>query len=289
MKKNNNIAKHCPLCGSTKKISSEIILADSKKPTTILECKTCGLFYLADLHKSRTEVYGKNYSVWGADEKAIVDVVADSKRGNFKLLLKKLRRHMDFKGKSILDVGTGNGYLLEVAKDMGFSECYGLELSKSAAKIASKKFPGHIFNCEIGKLSAKQKFDVIALTDLVEHLPNIAKDFKIIMSHLKKGGYVIITTPNTDSFTRTLAGKKWYQYKFEHVVYFNKQSMRKLLEGFDIERLSNNTKSLKLAYYKSYMKKYVSPKLARLIPDALGKITIVNPILGELLVIAKKK
>lgn len=279
----------CPLCSSKKHTQKKMHLSDQKKNTIVIVCQKCGLYYVDDLHKSRDHVYGKNYSVWGADEKKIVKLVEESKKSNFRLLLSKVQKQIDFKGKSILDVGTGNGYLLEVAKDMGFKECYGLELSSDAAKIASKKFPGHIFNTPIGKLRAGKKFDVIVMADLVEHLPTIATDFKNITNHVKKGGLIVITTPNTDSLTRVAAGKNWYQYKFEHVVYFNKKSMRYMLKDYKILRLSNNTKSLNLAYYKSYMKKYVSTKLAMLIPDFMGRIRVTNPFLGELLVIAKKK
>jgi len=284
----------CPLCGSRKFSSEKIILSDSKKETGINKCHGCELFYLQDMDKSRIDVYDENYSVWGEDEKGIVQLVEESKKTNFRKLLLKIRKQngfKSFKGKSILDIATGNGYLLDVAKEMGFKDCYGLELSKSAAKIAAKKFPGNIFNCEASDLAKKTKkqFDVITLTDIVEHLPNIKKDFGAIQSRLKKGGLLIITTPNTDSITRKISPKKWYQYKFEHVIYFNKKSIKFLLSDLKIERLSNNTKSLKVAYYKAYAKKYVSPRLAKLVPDFLGKITITNPLLGELLAIARKK
>lgn len=256
-----------------------------------MRCPDCGLHYLEDLKKSRQDVYGENYSVWGKDEKSIENIVAESKKQNFRMLLSQLRKRTTFKGKSILDIGTGNGYLLEVAKEVGFAECYGIELSKTAARIAEKKFPGKIFNCGISQLKTARKFDVITMTDVLEHLPNIADDFSKVKGLLKKGGHIIVTTPNTGSITQRISGKKWYQYKFEHVVYFNKKSIRHLFRqnGMKLIALENNTKSLKLAYYKAYMKKYVSRWAAGMIPDIAGRISIRNPFLGEIMAIAVRR
>ena len=281
--------RQCPLCGSQDAGRSKIILSDSKKEAPLRTCNKCGLYYLADLDRSRLGVYDENYSVWGEDEKGIEEVIAESKKHNFRKLLSKLRKHTSFRGKSILDIGTGNGYLLDAAKELGFRECWGLELSKSAAKKAAKKFPGRIFNCELGKIKTSKQFDVISMADVIEHLPSVKKDFELISRHLKKGGLLIITTPDTDSITRKMFSRSWFQYKFEHVVYFNRQSMERILGGYEILRFSNNTKSLKLAYYKSYFRKYVSKFLAGLMPGFLGGLTITNPMMGEMLVIARKK
>lgn len=275
----------CPLCNSPNGELSEIYLSDLRKTANIIKCSSCSLVYMPDLGKSRKHVYNENYSVWGKDSQG--ELIEEAKKTHFKYLLSKIP--INPKGKSILDLGTGNGYLMEIAKEMGYKDAYGLELSSYAAALAEKKFPGHIFRCEVGKLNTKKRFDVITMTDILEHLPNIANDFEVIKKHLKKGGIIVITTPNTGSITKTILGKKWFQYKYEHVVYFNKKSMRKLLKGFEIIKLASNTKALNMAYYKSYLKKYSGPAVSGMIPDALGRLKVINPLVGELLVIARKK
>jgi len=279
----------CPLCLSSKSVKKKIYLNDIKREYELYTCSNCGLKYLPDLKKDRKNVYGKNYSVWGADEKNEELLVESSKKIHFRYLLSKLRKFTAFRNRTLLDIGTGKGYLMEVAKDMGFKEVYGLELSKFASGIAKKKFPGKIFNSEIGKLKTDKRFDVIVMTDLIEHLPRVKQDFDNISRHLKDGGYIIMTTPNSDSITRRLSPKKWFQYKFEHVIYFNKRSMKFLLKDFDILRLGNSAKLLKAGYYKLYLKKYSAPFLSLVIPKFSEGWAIKNPLCGELLVIARKR
>lgn len=275
----------CPLCGSEKKSTSRIFLSDLRRLADANSCGSCGVVYVPDLSQPRDHVYNENYSVWGKDSGS--DLIELAKKTHFRYLLSKLP--INPRGKSLLDLGTGNGYLLEVAKEMGYAEIYGLELSSHAAGIADHKFPGHIFGCAVGELDTPREFDVIAMTDILEHLPDIAHDFKVVKRHLKKGGIILITTPNTGSLTRALLGRKWFQYKYEHVVYFNKKSVRVLLGDLEILALKGNTKALNLAYYKSYLKKYSGPFLSGMIPDALGKLVVKNPFVGELLVMARKR
>jgi len=277
----------CPLCYHNNKNVSLIILSDLKKKAELQECMNCGLQYLIDIKKSRKHVYNENYSVWGKDEAENEKAIEDSKKTQFKYLLKRLEKYARLRNKTILDIGTGRGYMLDVAKKMGM-KVYGLELSKYASGIAAKKFPGKIFNSEIGSLKTNMKFDIITMTDLVEHLPNIGKDFNKISGLLKPKGHLIITTPNTDSITKTIFGKNWFQYKFEHVVYFNKKSIQYMLKGYDIKESGYNTKLLKIAYYKLYMKKYSSPQLLQILPKSMDDKVITNPMVGELLVIAQK-
>jgi 2-polyprenyl-3-methyl-5-hydroxy-6-metoxy-1,4-benzoquinol methylase len=240
------------------------------------------------LASSRSKVYQENYGLWGKDERAEEKIVGESKKEQFRYVLQKLSKHVDLHGKSILDIGTGNGYMLDAAKEFGM-QCYGLELSKYASKVASKKFPGRIFNSAIGDIRTDRMFDIITMTDLIEHLQDVRKDFSKISSLLKDGGHLLMTTPNTGSFTRKLLGKKWFQYKFEHVIYFDKRSLRYLLKGFDILEMHNSTKLLKWKYYRLYIKKYGSRFISRLMPRFLDKFVVRNPALGELFVIARKK
>ncbi len=278
----------CPLCNRTDYTTSTIVLNDLRRKSRIASCRNCGLWFLLDLKKSRAQVYTENYSVWGQDEQSEEKLVESSKKVHFAYILSLLNKKFPLKNKTLLDIGTGKGYLLEVAKTMGVKNCYGLELSKFAARIAEKKFPKRIFNCAIGDIHTNTKFDIITLTDLVEHLPKIRSDFKKIHSLLKPGGVLLITTPNTDSLTRKIRPQQWFQYKFEHVIYFNKKSMRYMLQGYDVIALRNNTKKLKAGYYRLYLKKYSSPVTRALFPRVVDNVSLKNPFLGELFVIAKK-
>ncbi len=280
---------NCPLCNTKKFTKETILFSDLKKKAVLLHCTQCGLSYLQDIYQDRKMIYEDHYSVWSKDEKDQEQLIERAKKSHFIYLLKKLNRYTSFQNKSLLDIGTGKGYLLETARTLGIREVYGLEISNYASRIAQKKFPGRIFHTTIQKLQTKKRFDIITLTDLVEHLSTIKKDFEKIHSLLRPGGIILITTPDTDSFTRKLYPKTWFQYKYEHVIYFNNQSMQHLLHKYNILVLKNNSKKLNMGYYRLYLKKYSSPLIAGMFPKILDPLPLKNPFLGEMLVIAKKK
>jgi ubiquinone/menaquinone biosynthesis C-methylase UbiE len=247
--------------------------------------------------KSRDSIYDENYGPWGKDSKVSKDMIASAKRTAFKDQLSCLKRFVKAKDKRLLDVGTGSGFLLDVAKSMGF-DCYGVEISKYSASVADKKFPGKIF---VGRLdSAHYKsafFDVITLTDFLEHINNPCDIFGEVDRILKPGGLVLIITPDSDSLTRKLMGANWFQYKFEHIFYWNKRSLGFLLKRFNFKLLlfRNNKKRFNLTYYYFYFKQYsfflVSASFLfvyGLLPGFLRKRSFSNPVTGEFIAVAQK-
>jgi len=242
-------------------------------------------------------LYGDEYSIWGKSEEDAEKLIAESKLTAFRHQLKLLLKYITPDGKRLLDVGTGKGYLLDIAKEMGF-ECYGIEVSEYASKKAGERFHGRIFNGPIEKARFSQKFDVITMTDLIEHIQQPDRFFDAVDKNLKKGGLVMIMTPNSDSFTRALLGSNWFQFKYEHVIYWNRKSLTYLLKknGYDLLTFRNNTKRFNLEHYHKYFQKYSIMGLEkifnlgyRFLPRAIRKAQFSNPVTGEFIAIARKK
>jgi len=87
-----------------------------------------------------------------------------------------------------------------------------------------------------------QSYDVIVLFDVLEHLSDPVSTFKLIRKKLKKegGGYCITFTPNIHSVGYELmGGKQNTLLPFEHLCFFNDQSVQYLAEntGFSIHSL----------------------------------------------------
>ncbi len=285
----------CPLCNkNNEKIFGYFGKSDKR---AIINCDFCGLAYLEDYRKNRRDIYNDNYSVWGKSSKEIEKFIGESKKILFgHLFLRILKFVKKSEKQKILDIGTGQGYLLEVAEDYDF-DCYGIEISKYASERANKKFPNKIF---CGNLKdAKYKdcyFDVITLTDVLEHLKNPSEIFKEICRILKPNGIIVLTVPNFDSITRKILQKNWFQYKDEHITYWNKKSINFVLRKNNCAELlcENNYKKLKLSYYANYFKRYKSfignffLFFYNLSPNFFKKSSFLNPVTGELLVVAKK-
>jgi ubiquinone/menaquinone biosynthesis C-methylase UbiE len=289
----------CPICGACaeKKFSVRTREAGEKRKMILRKCQNCGAVFAEDFEKDRAYLYGADYAAWGGQDNEKEKEISKSKKKAFERQLRKLLKFVAPEGKKLLDVGTGPGYLLECAERLGFS-CWGTEISRDSAQAAEKKFPGKI---NVGKLNearySNDYFDVITMTDVLEHLSDPHETMAEIKRILKPGGYLLIISPNFGSVTRKIFGRDWFQYKYEHVFYFNKRSLKHLLgrHGLSLLEFKNNAKDFFVSYYGYYFEKYTIPvvgnifkKIFPILPGKIKKTSFPISITGEFIAIAQK-
>jgi len=101
------------------------------------------------------------------------------------------------KGDRLLDIGCGDGTLGYFAKNK-YKEVYGVDISEEALKIAEKR--GIIVekvNLNEEKLPFENEyFDAVTCLDVIEHVFEPRDLIKEINRVLKRGGILIISTPN---------------------------------------------------------------------------------------------
>lgn len=115
-----------------------------------------------------------------------------------KPLLKLLSEKKDRK---ILDLGCGNGWLINHLIELGY-DAYGTDASQSGIDLAKRKNPGRFFIQDLSKDELPPElqhtgFNTIISTEVIEHLyqPKEYLDFcKKILSQ-NGGGELILTTP----------------------------------------------------------------------------------------------
>ncbi len=100
----------------------------------------------------------------------------------------------------ILDVGCGGGIICEPLARLG-AKVTGIDFAPNniiAAKIHSKKNKLKInyINKDIEKSKLDEKFDIILMFEVLEHLDNWKKTIKNIKKNLNKNGLLIISTIN---------------------------------------------------------------------------------------------
>lgn len=105
----------------------------------------------------------------------------------------------DFKNMRILEVGCAEAGFLDVLNDMNI-DAIGIELEEQRVKIAKELNPnlevllGNItdekFCDDIG-----QKFDLIVMRDVIEHIPDRMATFANLRKLLEEDGYLYITFP----------------------------------------------------------------------------------------------
>ena len=196
--------------------------------------------YTADFYKSWDLAAGESSNI------------AAMKKMTFARRIQDLQKYVAT-GK-ILDVGTASGFLLDVAQQRGF-EPFGVEISEYSGGIAAAKFgPDHI---HIGTLETAPfragTFDLITMTDLLEHVPDPLGVLRVAHRLLKPRGYVLITTPNTHSFSCKLMGSRWTHYNLYHLIYSNPDSMQVIASnsGFRIAMCRSAEKVVNIGYLRS--------------------------------------
>src|SRR5208282_6419691 len=86
-------------------------------------------------------------------------------------------------------------------------------------------------------------FDVVTLTDVIEHVPQPSGLLSEIYRVLRPGGVLLIVTPNFGSLFVRLYGLKAYgMWPDQHVIYFSRSSMTRLLRDSGFRRVLAGSK-----------------------------------------------
>lgn len=158
----------------------------------------------------------------GCDEKAVIEWGEGYFRAHYSKVLPA------DKGGKILEVGCGYGKYINALAEMGYDDCYGIDLSPEQVSYAQAVLG--LSNVEQADAldwldGKKEVFDCILALDVLEHLENddlldLAK--KIYMA-LKPGGVAIFQVPNGMSPMNPIP-----YGDLTHVRAFTPQSMQQL-------------------------------------------------------------
>jgi SAM-dependent methyltransferase len=95
----------------------------------------------------------------------------------------------------ILEVGCGTGHNLAMLKTFGRVEAS--ELDRGARALANKRLRGKVKEGKLPDLSMFERnaYDLIALLDVLEHVPDDLASLRAIHRRLKPGGALLLTVP----------------------------------------------------------------------------------------------
>ncbi|MEP7141839.1 MAG: class I SAM-dependent methyltransferase [Ferruginibacter sp.] len=156
----------------------------------------------------------------------------------------------------ILEVGLVLGYLTYAIRNEGY-DITGLDISVDAIKKAEKQF-GKFFICRDiceHALENAEKFDLVTLTEVIEPLQDPIVFTSVVISLLKSGGKLIISSPNKSAFK---PDDYWdTESPAVHLTWFSEDSfiaisekLGLLLSFFDFSQF--NKKHIDIARFKYY-------------------------------------
>jgi len=262
----------------------------------IVRCSKCGFMFLNplpgknildDIYKD--DAYFDTYYATSAGIKTYIDGMEDCKDKiiNIISLISKYKE-----SGTLLDIGCAAGMFLTNAKDSGY-EVFGVEPNYGMAKYAKDNFGLNVI-CGTAKDVTYNDgyFDIIRVGDVLEHMPELQEDIKIIKKILSRDGILVIEQPltyNKSLFNLMLKLKMLYsknKYSINvptHLWEFNAVTLRRFLE-------KNN---FKIIYYKIFETKpkplaiYNNPNIKNIIGSCIKNISCFisnNFLLSKLLI-----
>jgi SAM-dependent methyltransferase len=272
------VVQACPVC-----LSSAFRRIHLKGKIPLVICDNCELHIQQPQPSDPrlNEIYGPNYFIHLPDNKHLDKHVGKLKNGTARLQLEDLRAYAaarqqrDLTGMRLLEIGPGHGYLLQEAKRCGL-DITGLEYSVHATQMANKNLGGDYVRRGTLEISAPdlRTFDVIVLSDVIEHVRDLRRFLFQVFEKLKPGGMIFIATISTESLTARLLGPYWMEYKLEHLFYFNETNMITLLKavGFEETSVTSGRKLMSWSYVAAHFEIFHVPILTPLIRLSLRVI-----------------
>jgi SAM-dependent methyltransferase len=218
-------------------------LLDAKNNFSVIDCEACGFRHIIPIptaeeleHVYREEYYSTEKPLYlkrMEEDLPWWNLSYGDRYDSFEELLPKGRR--------ILDVGSGPGYFLLCGKKRKW-RTLGVEPSSRAAAYSRKLGLKIVEDFLTEKLACKLgKFDVVHMSEVLEHIPDPAGLLEVTNNLLNPGGLLCVVIPNDYSpfqyVLRKAAGyEPWWVSPPHHINYFDAVSLENLLKrvGFNV-------------------------------------------------------
>jgi ubiquinone/menaquinone biosynthesis C-methylase UbiE len=242
----------CKICGEKnnkligKPVTNDAFPRSSENNYKIFQCNNCGYYFVLpgiDLSQQEWQRLYENKYFAQANVTSWQKKLRDSERKKrFKHLMNSLNTE---KGK-FLDIGCGEGHVLQEAYSNGF-EPYGVDIANnlSAEFSAFNFFNGNIIDAKF----PDNFFSVVYMDSVLEHVMNPMETLHELNRILKPGGVLLLIVPNEDSLENSFI-RLIYSLTFQSHKY---GKIKPLVSPYHVQ--GYNATSLKMALSKSAFSK----------------------------------
>ena len=195
----------------------------------------------------------------------------------FLSLYKKISHCFD-KRKTVLEIGSYYGVFGNIIKP-NVKSYSGLELSAHGSDYSKNNYELEIFNETIKEHAKKNvKYDVIVMTDVIEHFPDPFEALELIEKILNTDGLLIFTTFNMDSLYAKITGRNYHWILPFHLFYFSNRTLKKLCleNNLEIFKIKNDPRIVSFFYLLNKLE-LIFPKF-KFIFKIVKKIKILHHI-----------
>jgi 2-polyprenyl-3-methyl-5-hydroxy-6-metoxy-1,4-benzoquinol methylase len=224
----------CPICKGTNTalhaVAKDIEYFTSSQEFRYVRCNSCNVLFVSPmLYERLSEIYPKNYySFIPSSQTGLVERVKQAlDRRIFRAVLKQIPGQR----LAALDIGGGSGWLLNAVKasDPRVTRTEVVDIDPCARDAAERA--GHrYFLGPVEQLETEEKYDLILMLNLIEHVRRPDEVLSKARSLLTPGGLILIKTPNYDALdARIFRHRSWGGYHApRHFVLFDRDSFTRV-------------------------------------------------------------
>jgi 2-polyprenyl-3-methyl-5-hydroxy-6-metoxy-1,4-benzoquinol methylase len=227
--------RNCEVCGSSRKsyiYAPVFYLPNQRKPFKydIALCKRCGFLFADNIPSQKEyEIFYKNNAKYAYNENipaGLKNIYKDIFIAGMNFL-RKYYRGLDKNKFKVLDIGCSIGYILNLFKRSGFKEIKGIEPSLYCRAVAKKLYGIEVINSPLSKFSNNEKFDLIIMTGVLEHVSSLNETLCKVSDLLDEDGLLMVVVPDVDRFSKNPC-VPFDEFSIEHINYFNKNTLSNL-------------------------------------------------------------
>lgn len=235
--------QNCPVC-SHNSFNEELSCVDhtySKESFSIYSCKNCLFWFTNPIPEE------KNIGEYYKSEEYVSH--SNTKKGLINTLYHWVKKHSIKKkyqlvspflkgNNTLMDYGCGAGDFLSFCKSNGVNVS-GYEPSDEARVVAEKTSGLKLKSTSQIHLE-KDKFDVITMWHVLEHVYHLNADFSKLVSLLNNSGRLVVAVPNRESYDATHYKEMWAAYDLpRHLYHFTKKDILTFAKnhGLEVEKV----------------------------------------------------
>jgi 2-polyprenyl-3-methyl-5-hydroxy-6-metoxy-1,4-benzoquinol methylase len=224
----------CPACdgeGDLYVTRATSVYSEAGHNFSIRQCKKC--LHLFTSPEPSDEILARIYATTYAYEAH--EVIADEKRLRAKALASFIvSTHAA--ATTALEIGCMHGHLLSALTNLGL-RASGIEIDEASVRdcrrigldVTQSSFEECI-------ASEKQRFDIVVLSHVLEHIRDASTALRQLQDLLQPGGRIILVVPNSNANTAKLFGRYWGYWQVPvHIHHFNESSLRIFAERAGLE------------------------------------------------------
>jgi 2-polyprenyl-3-methyl-5-hydroxy-6-metoxy-1,4-benzoquinol methylase len=218
----------------------------------VLKCRECELVFLDNIpsQESLNEYYKEEYrKKFNSDaNKNVAEDPEDNFSNKLPIHQERFKRlkHLFQKNQSVLEIGCGAGAFLNVIKDH-VKKCSGVDLNERYVQFMREKLDltGKVYSQHVEKVQFQEKFDVICLFHVFEHIADPIAFLRHLHELLTESGFLIIEVPHVNdalvSIYESAAFKRNY-FNSPHLYYYSEKTLGTIGKkaGFKCEYLPLN-------------------------------------------------